>query len=43
MEAFGILGFVFGITALSKVITLEKKMKELVFRKEETKLDDKSI
>jgi len=43
MEAFGILGFVFGITALSKVITLEKKMKELVLRKEETKLDDKSI
>lgn len=43
MEAFGILGFVFGITALSKVITLEKKMKELVFRKEEIKLDDKSI
>jgi hypothetical protein len=43
MEAFGILGFIFGITALSKVITLEKKMKELVFRKEETKLDDKSI
>jgi hypothetical protein len=43
MEAFGILGFVFGITALSKVITLEKKMKELVFRKEVTKLDDKSI
>jgi len=43
MEAFGILGFVFGITALAKVITLEKKMKELVFRKEETKLDDKSI
>ncbi|MDC0630696.1 hypothetical protein OAP42_01210 [Candidatus Marinimicrobia bacterium] len=43
MEAFGILGFVFGITALSKVIILEKKIKELVFRKEETKLDDKSI
>lgn len=43
MEAFGILGFVFGITALSKVITLEKKMKEFVFRKEVTKLDDKSI
>ena len=43
MEAFGILGFVFGITALSKVIILEKKIKELVLRKEETKLDDKSI
>ena len=43
MEAFGILGFVFGITALSKVITLKKKMKELGLLKEKTKSDDKSI
>jgi hypothetical protein len=43
MEAFGILGFVFGITALSKVIAIEKKMKEFGLLKEKIKSDDKSI
>ena len=28
METFGIIGFVFGINALSKVIMLENKLKE---------------
>jgi len=28
METFGIIGFVFGLTALSKVIMLENKLKE---------------
>jgi hypothetical protein len=28
MEAFGILGFIFGVAALAKVITLEKQIKE---------------
>jgi hypothetical protein len=29
MEAMGIIGFVFGLTALSKVIMLERKLKEM--------------
>ncbi len=29
MEAMGIIGFVFGLTALSKVIMLENKLKEM--------------
>ncbi len=29
MEAMGIVGFVFGLTALSKVIMLERKLKEM--------------
>ena len=28
METFGIIGFVFGLTALAKVIMLEKQLKE---------------
>ena len=28
MEAFGIIGFVFGLSALAKVIMLEKQLKE---------------
>ena len=28
METFGIIGFVFGLAALSKVIMLENKLKE---------------
>ena len=28
MEAFGILGFIFGLSALSKIIILEKQLKE---------------
>ena len=29
MEAFGIIGFVFGLGALGKIIMLEEKLKEL--------------
>ena len=29
MEAFGIIGFVFGLGALGKIIILEQKLKEL--------------
>ena len=28
MEAFGIIGFIFGISALAKIIMLEKQLKE---------------
>ena len=28
MEALGIMGFIFGLAALSKVLLLEKKLKE---------------
>ena len=28
MEAFGIIGFVFGLSALAKVIMLEKQLKK---------------
>jgi hypothetical protein len=28
METFGIIGFIFGVTALAKVVTLEKQIKE---------------
>ena len=34
MEAFGILGFTFGIVSLARVITLEKKIKESGILKE---------
>jgi len=40
MEAIGIIGFIFGLGALSKVILLEKQLKELSILKEETKSDD---
>jgi hypothetical protein len=40
MEAIGIIGFIFGLGALSKVILLEKQLKELGILKEETKSDD---
>ncbi len=29
MEAMGIIGFVFGLAALAKVIMLERKLKEM--------------
>ena len=29
MEAMGVIGFVFGLAALSKVIMLERKLKEM--------------
>ena len=41
MEAFGILGFVFGLSALAKVIMLEKQLKESGVLKEKTESDDK--
>lgn len=31
MESFGILGFIFGLSALAKIIMLEKKLKESSF------------
>tara|TARA_B100001142_G_C14162478_1_gene589005 strand:+ start:49 stop:174 length:126 start_codon:yes stop_codon:yes gene_type:complete len=41
MEAFGKLGFIFGVTALAKVITLEKQLKEFGTLKEKTESEDK--
>ena len=41
MEAFGILGFIFGVTDLAKVINLEKQLKEFGVLKEKTESDDK--
>ena len=41
MEAFGILGFIFGIGALSEIIMLEKQLKESGVLKEQTQSDDK--
>ena len=41
IEAFGILGFIFGVTALAKVINLEKQLKESGSLKEKTESDDK--
>jgi len=34
MEAFGIIGFIFGLGALAKIIMLEEKLKELGVLKE---------
>ena len=41
MEAFGIMGFVFGLSALAKVIMLEKQLKESCVLKEQTESEDK--
>ena len=41
MESLGIMGFIFGLAALGKIILLEKKLKESGLLKEETKLNDK--
>ncbi len=41
MESLGIMGFIFGLAALAKVITLEKQIKESGVLKEKTELDDK--
>jgi len=41
METFGIIGFIFGVTALAKVISLEKQIKESGVLKEKTESDDK--
>ncbi len=34
MEAFGIIGFIFGLAALAKIILLEKTLKESGILKE---------
>jgi len=34
MEALGIMGFIFGLSALGKIILLEKQLKELGVLKE---------
>ena len=41
METFGIIGFVFGLSALAKVIMLEKQLKESGVLKKQTESDDK--
>jgi len=41
MEAFGILGFVFGLSALAKVIMLEIQLKESGVLKEQEKSEKK--
>ncbi len=41
MEAFGILGFIFGLGALSKIIMLEKQLNKSGVLKEQTQSDDK--
>ena len=41
MEAFGIMGFIFGLAALGKIILLEKKLKESGILKERTESNDK--
>jgi len=41
MEAIGIIGFIFELGALSKVILLEKQLKESGVLKEQTEPDDK--
>ena len=41
MEVFGILGFIFGLSALSKIIMLEKQLKESGVLQEQTQSDDK--
>ena len=40
MEAFGILGFAFGIVALARIVTLEKKIKKSGVFKEKTEIND---
>ena len=39
MEAFGILGFIFGLSALGKVIMLEEQLKESGVLKKQKKSD----
>ena len=41
MEAFGILCFIVGLSVLSKIIMLEKRLKESGVLKEQTQSDDK--
>ena len=41
MEAIGIMGFIFGLAALGKIILLEKKFNESGILKERTESNDK--
>ena len=41
MEAFRIMGFIFGLGALGKIIMLEKQLKESGVLKEKTESNDK--
>ena len=41
MEVFGIMGFIFGLGALGKIIMLEKKLKESGVLKEQAKSEEK--
>jgi len=41
METLGIMGFIFGLGALGKVIMLENQLKESGVLKEQTKSDNK--
>ena len=41
MEAFGIMGFIFGLGALGKIIMLEKQLKESGILKEQEKSEKK--
>ena len=41
METFGIIGFVFGLSALVKVIMLENRLKESGVLKEQVKSENK--
>ena len=43
METLGIMGFIFGLSALGKVIMLERQLKESGVLKEKTESDDKQI
>ena len=41
MEAFGIMGFIFELGAIGKIIMLEKQLKESGVLKEKTESNDK--
>ena len=41
MEVFGIMGFIFGLGALGKVIMLEQQLKESGILKEQAKSEKK--
>ena len=41
MEAFGIMGFIFGLGALGKIIMLEQQLKESGILKKQPESDDK--
>jgi|TARA_Y100000294_G_scaffold89194_1_gene83255 hypothetical protein len=41
MEAFGIMGFIFGLAALGKIVMLEKQLKESGVLEEKTESNDK--